>query len=182
MALNREKGLQTALCGALLFSFCLVTPSIAFAQSDAESSRAWDVAKSVLMDPTTYAPATLSYTAQRRDWNTSQPLFRAGWMEQNELFTVSGRPNDKPLSYADGNSKIRRMALLHLQESVINNVAANVFERMLSDKYPEHRKLFKTLSWVERIAFSSYVSYLASVNHFKQAERNQAMARQYGYR
>jgi hypothetical protein len=166
----------------LLLSLSLLAPSFVFAQSEGESSRGWDLAKSVLMDPTTYAPATLSYTAQRMDWNSSQPLFRAGWMERNERFTVSGQPNDRPLSYADGNSKIRRMALLHLQESVINNVAANVFERMLSDKYPEHRKLFKTLSWVERIAFSSYVSYLASVNHFKQAERNQQMARQYGYR
>ncbi len=78
--------------------------------------------------------------------------------------------------------KIRQMALLHLQESVINNVSANVFERVLSQKYPQHRKLFKTLSWVERIAFASYVSYVASANHFKQAERNRQLALQYGYR
>lgn len=182
MRVNTQKRRHTAFCGALLLSFLLVTPSIALAQSDAESSLAWDVAKSVLMDPTTYAPATLSYTAQRMDWKSSQPLFRNGWNERNELFTMSGRPNDRPISYEDGNRKIRRMALLHLQESVVNNVAANLFERVLAEKYPQHRKLFKTLSWVERIAFSSYVSYLASVNHFKQAQRNQEMARQYGYR
>ena len=38
------------------------------------------------------------------------------------------------------------------------------------------------LSWVERIAFASYVSYVASANHFKQAERNRQLAVQYGYR
>jgi hypothetical protein len=116
------------------------------------------------------------------DWDSSQVLFRNGWVEQNHRFTLTGRPNDKPISYADGNRKIRQMALLHLQESVINNVAANVFERVLTQKYPQHRKLFKTLSWVERIAFASYVSYLASASHFKQAGRNRQLALQYGYR
>ena len=87
-----------------------------------------------------------------------------------------------PVSFADGNKKIRHMALLHLQESIVNNAAANVFERVLADKYPQHRKLFKVLSWVERIAFASYVSYAASANHFKQAERNRQLALQYGYR
>ena len=108
----------------------------------------------------------------KMDWNSSQPLFRNGWVEQNHRFTTTGRPNDVPLSFTDGNKKIRNMALMHLQESVVNNLAANVFERVLAQKYPQHRKLFKTLSWVERIAFSSYMSYRASANHFKQAERN----------
>jgi hypothetical protein len=74
------------------------------------------------------------------------------------------------------------MALLHLQESVINNVAVHVFERVLAERYPQHRKLFKTLSWVERIAFASYVSYLASANHFRQAQYNNRLATQHGYR
>ena len=118
----------------------------------------------------------------KMDWNSSQTLFRNGWVEQNHRFTVTGQPNDTPVSYDNGNRKIRQMALLHLQESVINNVATNVFERVLSEKYPNHRKLFKALSWVERIAFASYVSYVASANHFRQTERNKALARQYGYR
>jgi hypothetical protein len=53
---------------------------------------------------------------------------------------------------------------------------------VLTEKYPQHRKLFKVLSWVERIAFASYVSYAASANHFKQSERNRQLAIQYGYR
>lgn len=166
----------------MLLSLMVLTPATASAQAETDSNIFWDVTKAVVFDPTTYAPATLSYTSMKLDWVSSQPLFRNGWVEQNRLFTVSGRPNDLPISFADGNRKIRTMALLHLQESIINNVAANVFERVLAEKYPQHRKLFKVLSWVERIAFASYVSYAASANHFKQTERNRQLAVQYGYR
>ena len=48
-----------------------------------------------------------------------------------------------------------RDALMHLQESIVNNVSAHIFEHALTQKYPEHRKLFKTLSWLERISFSA---------------------------
>jgi hypothetical protein len=165
-----------------LLSMMILTPTIASAQAETDSNVFWDVTKAVVFDPTTYAPATLSYTSMKMDWNTSQTLFRNGWVEQNRLFTISGRPNDIPLSFDNGNKKIRHMALLHLQESIVNNAAANIFERVLADKYPQHRKMFKVLSWVERIAFASYVSYAVSANHFKQAERNRQMAMQYGYR
>ena len=166
----------------LLLSVMIAIPAIASAQDETDTNVFWDVTKAVVFDPTTYAPATLSYTSMRADWDSSQPLFRHGWIEQNHRFTVSGRPNDRPVSFAEGNNRIRNMALLHLQESIINNTAANVFERVLAGKYPQHRKLFKVLSWVERIAFASYVSYAASANHFKQAERNRQLAIEYGYR
>ena len=165
-----------------LITMMILTPAIAAAQSETDSNVFWDVTKAVVFDPTTYAPATLSYTSMKLDWQSSQTLFRNGWMEQNHRFTVSGRPNDVPISFAEGNKKIRTMALLHLQESIVNNAAANIFERVLAQKYPQHRKLFKVLSWVERIAFASYVSYAASANHFKQTERNRQLAVQYGYR
>ena len=166
----------------VLLSMMILMPAIASAQSETDSNIFWDVTKAVVFDPTTYAPATLSYTSMKMDWKSSQTLFRNGWVEQNHRFTVSGRPNDTPVSFGDGNKKIRNMALLHLQESIVNNAAANIFERVLAEKYPQHRKLFKVLSWVERVAFASYVSYAASANHFKQAERNRQMAAQYGYR
>jgi hypothetical protein len=171
-----------AMKRVVLLSMMILTPAIATAQAETDSNLFWDVTKAVVFDPTTYAPATLSYTSMKMDWDSSQTLFRNGWVEQNHRFTISGRPNDLPLSFADGNEKIRNMALLHLQESIINNAATNVFERVLAEKYPQHRKLFKVLSWVERIAFASYVSYAASANHFKQAERNRQLAIQYGYR
>jgi len=155
-------------------------PSVASAQSENKPNLALDIAKSVLFDPTTYAQAALSYTSQRMDWNSSQALFNAGWVEHNSRFTVSGRPDDTPIGFAAGNRQIRRDALAHLQESVVNNVATAIFERALIEKHPEHRKLFRTLSWMERISFSAYVGYLASADHFRQVQKNQAMARQYG--
>lgn len=166
----------------VLLSMMILTPAIASAQAETDSNFFWDVTKAVVFDPTTYAPATLSYTSMKMDWESSQTLFRHGWVEQNHRFTISGRPNDVPVSFGEGNKRIRQMALLHLQESLVNNVAANVFERVLAEKYPQHRKLFKVLSWVERIAFASYVSYVASASHFKQTERNRQLAIQYGYR
>jgi hypothetical protein len=166
----------------VILSMMILMPAIASAQAETDTNLFWDVTKAVVFDPTTYAPAALSYTSMKMDWDSSQTLFRNGWVEQNHRFTISGRPNDRPLSFADGNAKIRNMALLHLQESIINNTAANLFERVLAEKYPQHRKLFKVLSWVERIAFASYVSYAASANHFKQTERNRQLAIQYGYR
>ena len=166
----------------VLLSVIALLPAAVSAQSENDTNVVWDVTKAVVFDPTTYAPATLSYLSMKADWDSSQTLFRNGWVEHNHRFTISGRSNDLPVSFAEGNRRIRNMALRHLQESLINNVAANVFERVLADKYPQHRKMFKVLSWVERIAFASYVSYAASANHLKQARRNRQLAIEYGYR
>ena len=165
-----------------LLTIMILTPAVASAQAETDSNLFWDVTKAVVLDPTTYAPATLSYTSMKLDWNSSQPLFRNGWVEQNQRFTLSGRSNDVPVSFVDGNKQIRNMALMHLQESIVNNAATNIFERVLANKYPQHRTLFKVLSWTERIAFASYMSYYASAQHFKQAERNRQLALQFGYR
>jgi hypothetical protein len=165
----------------MLLSMMILTPAIASAQGDTDSNVFWDVTKAVVFDPTTYAPAAISYKSMKMDWDSSQTLFRNGWVEQNQRFTLSGRPNDLPVSYNEGNKRIRQMALLHLQESLVNNTAANIFERVLANKYPQHRKLFKVLSWTERIAFASYVSYMASASHFRQNERNRQLAIQFGF-
>ena len=180
-ALNRRKQ-AIFICWIFLFVLGAVvfSPNVATAQETGRSNVALDLTKAVLFDPTTYAPAALSYTSQRMDWKSSQVLFNAGWVEHNSRFTVSGRPDDTPISFAAGNRQIRRDALAHLQESMVNNLSTQVFERLLAQKYPEHRKLLKTLSWVERISFSSYVGYLSSVSHFNQVQKNQAMAREYG--
>ena len=166
----------------MLLSMMILTPAIASAQSETDSNIFWDVTKAVVFDPTTYAPATLSYTSMKMDWDSSQTLFRNGWVEQNHRFTVSGRPNDVPIELC------RRQ-----QEDSPHGAAASAgvdhqqcrgehLRARACRKYPQHRKLFKVLSWVERIAFASYVSYAASANHFKQTERNRQLAIQYGYR
>jgi len=180
MRIIQQRTSRAAICG-LFLSLFIMTPALSSAQDDGQRNVVLDVAKAVVFDPTTYAPATLSYVSQRMDWKTSQTLFQQGWLEHNNRFTVSGRPDDTPISFEAGNRQIARTALLHLQQSVVNNVATQVFERVLANKYPEHRKLFKTLGWVERIGFASYVSYLASVNHFQHSQRNMRMAREHGY-
>jgi hypothetical protein len=154
-------------------------PAAAFAQ-ESRPNPVGDIAKAVLLDPTTYAPATLSYTSQKMDWNSSQALFRAGWVEHNSRFTLSGRADDVPIGLEAGNRQIRRDALMHLQESVVNNLTTQIFERGLTQKYPQHRTLFKALGWAERIGFASYVGYFSSVDHFRQVQRNQDMARAHG--
>ncbi|HKB11153.1 MAG TPA: hypothetical protein VKD69_10875 [Vicinamibacterales bacterium] len=138
--------------------------------------------KKVVLDPTTYAPAIIAYDATMRDWNTSQPFFRHGYMEHNERFTLTGLPNDVPVSYDVGRNRILTDALLNLQMSVVHNVADRLFERMLMEKFPEHRKLVRVLGWVERGAFASYMSYQLSGQHYRQAAANTQRAQQMGFR
>jgi len=158
----------------------IVVPSSASAQEP--PSPLGDMVKRVVLDPTTYAPAVIAYDATMRDWNTSQPFFRHGYMERNERFTLTGRPNDLPISYGAGRNRILTDALLNLQMSVVNNVADQLFERMLLTRFPEHRKLVRTLGWVERISFGTYMSYQLSAQHYRQATANELRAQQMGFK
>lgn len=158
-----------------------VSPVSARAEGDQPRAFAWDVARAVLIDPTTFAPAVISYNAVRQDWNTSQILFQNGWVEQNPRFTISGRANDVPVSYGEGTRRIRIAALSVLQYSAANNVGVAVVERLLVTRYPHRETLIRTLSWVERIAFASVLTYRNSAEHFRQAASNRRLAREYGY-
>lgn len=166
---------------ALVWSMALsLLPICAHAQGE-RTRVVWDVTRGVLVDPTTYAPAMLAYTAQRLDWKSSQGFFEHGWLEQNGLFTVSGRPNDRPVSYRAGVRVIRANALSVLQASVVNNLTAGVGERLLVARYPTRRKLWRAIGWAERIAFASYLSYVSSAEHWRQIKRNGRLVEQYGY-
>src|SRR3981081_690868 len=79
---------------------CIAT-SNAIAQDQAPSSFMGTIVKQVVLDPTTYAPAVIAYDATVRDWKPSQPFFNNGFMEQNQRFTISGRPNDVPVAYGE---------------------------------------------------------------------------------
>ena len=122
-----------------------LAPSSAHAQAGESRPFAWDVARAALIDPTTYAPALISFEAIRQDWKTSQILFANGWLEQNPRFTASGRANDVPVSYDEGTSRIRATALTMLQYSAVNNVSARVVER-LSSAHPQE-EAHPRLSW-----------------------------------
>jgi hypothetical protein len=166
---------------AIVVTMLSVVPVSAWAQAEEQRPFAWDVARAVLIDPTTYAPALLSYEAMRQDWKTSQVLFAHGWVEQNPRFTISGRANDMPVSYHEGTSRIRGAALTVLQYSAINNVGAQVAERLLVSRYPHRKKLIRALSWVERIAFASILTHSNTADHFRQASSNRRSAREFGY-
>ena len=165
------------LCG--MFS---VATSNAIAQDQEQSSLLGNIARQVVLDPTTYAPAVIAYDATVRDWKTSQPFFHNGFMEHNQRFTISGRPNDVPVTYGEGQKRILADAATNLGMSALNNFTSRVFERMLIERYPDHRKVVKALSWVERISFGVYMSYALSKDHYRQAELNATRAQQLGYR
>ena len=106
-----------------------VSPLSARAEGDQPRPFAWDVARAVLIDPTTFAPAVLGV----------------------------------------------------LQYSTANNASVAVVERLLVARYPQRKTLIRTLSWVERIAFASILTYRNSTAHLRQASTNRRLAREYGY-
>jgi hypothetical protein len=142
----------------------------------------WEAAQRVALDPTTYAPAIVVYTSQRLDWGSSQPLFRIGFVESNPRFTTSGLPFDSPVSYAEGKRTIVRDTAALFGKSLANNAACAIVERALIARMPKHRKLIRTLGWIERISFAAYWSHRLSVRHFEQWRANERLARQLGAR
>ena len=141
-----------------------------------------DVVKGVLLDPTTYAPAIITWEATRLDWQSSQVFFRNGFTETNPNFTRSGRSNDVAIGYADGNRQILIDAFANLQVSLVNNVSTRVVEHWLVPKYPNHRKLVRTLGWIERSLVASYLTYQMSAVHFQQWRANEQRAQALGLR
>ena len=59
----------------------LAAASSASAQDQDHASFAPDVLKGLIFDPTTYAPAVVTWEATRLDWRSSQIFFRNGSFE-----------------------------------------------------------------------------------------------------
>ena len=159
----------------------LLLPSSAPAQEPDHSSFVPDVVKRVVLDPATFAPAIVAWTATRLDWKSSQIFFQNGYVEANPRFTVSGRPGDPAISYAAGNHQILADAVANMQVSLINNVADRVIERLLTRQYPSHRTLVRAIGWIERSSVASYWSYRQAAGHFRQWQANGRSARQLGW-
>ena len=166
----------------LVVALTLIGATSASAQDKDQPSLVADVARGVLLDPTTYAPAIITWEATRLDWRSSQVFFRNGFHEQNPNFTLSGRGNDIAVGYAEGNRQILIDAFANLQVSLVNNVSTRVVEHWLVPRYPNHRKLVRTLGWIERGAVASYLSYRMSAVHLSQWRDNEQRARQMGIR
>ena len=165
----------------LVVAMILVGAAWASAQDPVRPRPAVDIFKRVVLDPTTYAPALISYESHHLDWKSSQVFFQHGFVEHSAEFTISGRANDRPISYAAGNRKIAATALASLGVSLANNIASAIVERALIERYPKHRKLTRTLGWVERISFASLLAYGESAAHFRQWRKNVQLAGQLGY-
>ena len=118
----------------------LFGPVSAGAQTENARPFAWDVARAVLIDPTTYAPALIVNEAMRQDWKTSQVLFAHGWVEQNRDFTLSGLANDVPVPYHEGTRRIRRAGAHGPGVSVVNNLGMPAWSACLSRATPNARR------------------------------------------
>jgi hypothetical protein len=167
---------------AVLTALLLSSAVSAIAQDRGERSFTADVIVRVVLDPTTYAPAALAYDATMRDWRTSQLLFQHGFYESNARFTLSGLPDDVPVSDRAGQRIIRTDTLESLKRSAINNFAEQIIERVLVNKYPNHRKLVRAAGWAQRISFASFKAYRLSAAHYRQVGQNERLAEQWGFK
>ena len=129
----------------------------------------------VVKDPTTYALPPIVYTVHRLDWDTSQQLFAHGYLEANPKFTLTGRVGDVPISHAAGNKRILRYSASMIGRSALNNGICALVERRLIEKNPQHRKLIRTLGWIERGFATAYWSYRLTHNQYGQWRDNQRM-------
>ena len=166
----------------MVVALMMLAASSVSAQDQDHSSFVPGVLKRVIFDPTTYAPAVVSWEATRLDWRSSQVFFQNGWLEHNPRFTVSGRRDDTAIGYTAGNRQILTDSIGILPLSLVNNASARVVERLLMPRYPNHRKLLRTIGWIERNAVASYWTYRLSAGHFRQWQGNERRARQFGYR
>ena len=182
MATRQHARLRWLATSTIIAILTLVTAGSASAQENDRSSAVADVIKGVVFDPTTYAPALISYDATMRDWNTSQPFFQNGYVERNSRFTLTGLSNDQPVSYGVGRNQIMKDTLTAFGVAAVQNTTSRIVERALLTKYPEHRKMVKTIGWIQRIALGSVVSYQLSAAHYRQAALNEQRARELGYR
>jgi len=159
----------------------MLVASSASAQDQDAASTVRDVVKQVVLDPTTFAPAIVGWKATDLDWQSSQVFFRNGWSEHNLRFTASGRVDDTAMGYAAGNRQIVKDGIANLRMSLIHNASERTIERLLMARYPNHRKLLRTIGWIERSAVASYLTYRLSAGHFRQWQDNVRRAQQLGY-
>jgi hypothetical protein len=173
--------------GVALASF--VTLGVASAPVGAQSpsnpeqpSLLGSTVKATLLDPTTYAPSAVLYHSMFLDWKSSQPFFAHGFVEANPRYTTTGLAHSVPLSYSAGKRQILKDSLVVLPGMIANNALSHLMERRLIESHPEHRKLLRVLGVVQRVSLSALISYRLSSGHFQQWQKNQQLAKQFGYR
>src|SRR5262245_37655342 len=171
---------QLRTFGSCLIVCLLLIPSVASAQ-EREPSIFGHALKMAILDPTTYAPAIVTYDGTMRDWQSSQTFFRRGYVEQNARFTRSGRSGDVAISYGEGRDQILRDSLSVLAVSAVHNLGTQLIEQGLRQRYPEHRKLITVFGWIERSAVASAMTYALASPHYRQWRANQQLATKLGF-
>jgi hypothetical protein len=182
MLTRQHFSLRLASTFVLILTLVLASAPFASAQDEKRSSAFADVVKGVVLDPTTYAPALIGYDATMRDWNTSQPFFRNGFVEHNQRFTVTGQPDDTALNYMVGRNQIFKDAVTAFGVTAVQNATSRVVERALLQKYPNHRKIVKSIGWIQRVSIASLMSYHLAAPHYRQAQINAQRAAELGLR
>jgi hypothetical protein len=182
MLTRQHSPLRLASTFAMILSLVLASAPVASAQDKEQSSAFADVVKGVVFDPTTYMPAVIGYDATMRDWNTSQPFFRNGFVEHNERFTITGQPDDTALNYIVGRNQIFKDAMAAFAVSAAQNATSRIVEQALLQRYPNHRKIVKSIGWIQRISVASLMSYHLSAPHYRQAQINAQRAAELGLR
>ena len=170
------------LVATLLVLSCAERGAAQDAERAPQGSLMRSTVKAVIVDPTTYAPSALMYGSMMLDWNSSQPFFRHGFLEENPRYTVNGLPHDAPVSYATGRRRVLRDALGIMPAMLVNNAASHLIEKSLVRRHPEHRTAFRVMGVVQRVALSAFLSYRLSATHFQQWQQNQRLASELGYR
>lgn len=176
------RGPRMVMRTAAMFAVLLFVLVHSVSAQDDSGNATLQVVSRVALDPTTYAPTVFAYQATMRDWQTSQVFFQHGFHERNARFTISGLPDDVPVSYAEGRHRIFKDAMLTLGTSAAENAIGRTVERYLLSRFPNHKRLVKTVGWVQRASLASYWSYRLSVQHYRQTQYNLELARELGYR
>ena len=132
-------------------------------------------------NPTTYVPATMFSYWMWRDWKSSQPAFHNGYVERNPDFTVDGLPYGNPVSYGRGNVNIAIETFEVLGISTVHNIANNLLTQALERRYPEHHKLLRVVSLIEKIGFAGDLTWSKSWAHYTQTRDNEDLIRGKGW-
>jgi hypothetical protein len=182
MLARQHFSLRLVATYTIVAALVLFNAQFVSAQEDNRPSAFANVVKGVVFDPTTYAPALIGYHATMMDWNTSQPFFQRGFVEHNARFTVTGQPDDTPVSYTVGRKQIFKDAAAAFGVAAAQNASSRIVEQALLARYPEHRKVVKTIGWIQRITVASLMSYHLGAPHYRQSQINVQRASELGLR
>ena len=132
-----------------------------------------DTLKKSALDGMTYVTPALLAVSSFGDWNSSQRWFKAGYRETNYRLTISGKPNDIPVSYGEGRKIIIVDTIKIAGWSFAINAGSRGLERVLVRHFPDKKREVKIFTRVARTAASGYAAWYFSKDHFgKWIENN----------